>query len=457
MQLTFCGATRMVTGANYLLEADFLNNSKPVRVLVDCGLFQGSSFCEKNNFEPFLYKPTEIEAIFVTHPHIDHIGRIPQLYKAGFRGKIYSVQPAKDIAEFLLLDSEHLLKEEAEKKGKPPLYNTNDVLETMKLWEKRRYHEKVKVGPFEAEFYNAGHILGSSFIKISAEGKTIIFSGDLGNMPPSFITPIEYINEADYALIESTYGGRIHEPIEKKSDELEDVIEETVKRGGVLIIPAFALERTQGLLYELNELIENNRIPRIPIFIDSPLAIKLTAIYEKYSQDPDYFSKEAIKQIKGGDALFNFKGLKMTLTTEQSKEIDETPPPKVIVAGAGMSNGGRILHHEKKYLPNPKNTILFVGYQAEGSLGRQILDGVKEVKIAGEKVPVRCKKVVIQSYSAHADQPQLLKWLEPMKNTLKKVFIVQGEKDQAEALSQKIKDELAIKTEIPVFGQKEVL
>lgn len=456
MKLKFYGGARTVTGANYLLESDSFG-SKTTKILVDCGLFQGSSFCEKINFEPFPYKPSEIDAVFVTHPHIDHIGRIPQLYKAGFRGKIYSVQPAKDIAEFLLLDSEHILKEEAEKKGKPPLYNAKDVIETMKLWEKRRYHEKVKVGPFEIEFYNAGHILGSSFIKITTEGKSVVFSGDLGNMPPSFITPIEYINEADYVLIESTYGGRIHEPIEKRSDELEDVIEETVKAGGVLIIPAFALERTQGLLYELNELVENGRIPRIPIFIDSPLAIKLTAVYEKYSQDPDYFSKEAIEQIRGGDALFDFKGLRMTLTNEQSKEIDEIPPPKIIVAGAGMSNGGRILRHEKKYLPESKNTILFVGYQAEGSLGRLILDGAKEVKIAGEKVPVRCRKVVIQSYSAHADQPQLLKWLEPMRMTLKKVFVVQGEEEQAEALSQKIKDELAVEAEIPVFGQEVVL
>jgi metallo-beta-lactamase family protein len=451
MKLTFHGGVRIVTGANYLLESD------ETKILIDCGLRQGSSFSEAQNFEPFPYDPREIAAVFVTHPHIDHIGRIPQLYKSGFRGKIYSVQPAKDIAELLLLDSEHILREEAEKKGRSPLYEINDVLETMKLWEKRRYHERVEVGPFTMEFYNAGHILGSSYIKVTAEGKSVVFSGDLGNMPPSFITPIEYLEEADYALIESTYGARIHDPTEKRRDELEDLIEETIKAGGVLMIPAFALERTQGLLYELNELVENRRIPIVPIFIDSPLAIKLTSVYQKYSHDADYFSKEAIELIRSGDALFNFRGLKMTLTTEQSKEINNVPPPKVIVAGAGMSNGGRILHHERRYLSDPKNAILFIGYQAKGSLGRLILDGAKEVKIFGEKVPVRCRVKAIGGYSAHADQPQLLDWLRPMRNRLKKVFVVQGEEEEALPLVQKIKDELAIEAVVPTVDETAVL
>lgn len=455
MKLTFHGGARTVTGSNYLLE------SGKSKILIDCGLHQGSSYSEAQNFEPFPYDPREIEAVFVTHPHIDHIGRIPQLYKAGFRGKIYSIQPAKDIAELLLLDSEHILREEAEKRGKPPLYGIEDVVEVMKLWEKRRYHEIVKVGPptgeFTAEFYNAGHILGSSFIKIIGEGKSIVFSGDLGNMPPSFITPIEYLEEADYVLVESTYGARVHDPASKRRDELEDVIEETIKAGGVLLIPAFALERTQGLLYELNELVENKRIPRAPVFIDSPLAIKLTSVYQKYSHDESYFSKEAIELIKGGDALFNFKGLRMTLTTEQSKEINDVPPPKVIVAGSGMSNAGRILHHERRYLSDPKSAILFIGYQAKGSLGRMILDGAPEVKILGERVPVRCKKVAIGGYSAHADQPQLLKWLSGMRGSLKKVFVVQGEEEESLPLAQKIKDELAVEALIPTIGEEVVL
>ncbi len=441
----------MVTGANYLLE------SGGTKILIDCGLHQGSRYCERHNFEPFPYKPEEIAAVFVTHAHIDHIGRLPQLTRAGFRGEIYSTGPTKDFAELLLLDSEHILRKEAEHEKRPPLYDINDVVQTMGLWKKRSYHEKETVGPFEVEFYDAGHILGSSSLVVKAEGRTAVFSGDLGNTPAPLIRPVEYVKEADYALIESVYGGRVHEAPEARKDELEDLIEETVKAGGVLMVPSFALERTQELLTELNELVENGRIPPVPIFIDSPLAIRLTSVYQKYSTDPRYFNKEAIAAIQGGDAIFNFSGLKMTLTTEQSKEINNVPPPKVIVAGAGMSNGGRILHHEARYLSDPKSTILFIGYQAKGSLGREILDGAKSVKIFGEEIPVKCKKTAIGGYSAHADQPQLLRWVSSLRGSLKKIFVVQGEEEEAGALAQKIKDELAVEAEIPSLGEEAVL
>lgn len=441
----------MVTGANYLLE------SGGTKILIDCGLHQGSRYCERHNFEPFPYKPEEITAVFVTHAHIDHIGRLPSLYRAGFRGEIYSTGPTKDFAELLLLDSEHILRREAEREKKPPLYDTNDVVQTMGLWRKQSYHEKVTVGPYEIEFYDAGHILGSSSLVVKTEGKTAVFSGDLGNTPAPLIKPVEYVKEANYALVESVYGGRVHERPEARKDQLENLIEDIVKSGGTLMIPSFALERTQELLTELNELVENGRIPRVPIFIDSPLAIRLTSVYQKYSTDPRYFNKEAIAAIQGGDAIFNFAGLKMTLTTEQSKEINNVPPPKVIVAGAGMSNGGRILHHEQRYLSDPKSAILFIGYQAKGSLGREILDGADSVKIYGEEIPVRCKKVAIGGYSAHADQPQLLRWASSMRGSLKKIFVVQGEEKEAGALAQKIKDELAIEAEIPSLGEEAVL
>jgi metallo-beta-lactamase family protein len=457
MKLTFCGGARSVTGANYLLE------SNKTKILIDCGLHQGSNYCERHNFEPFLYDPKEIEAVFITHAHIDHIGRLPKLFRDGFRGKIYSTRPTKDFAELLLLDSEHILKQEAEHHKKPPLYEINDVNEIMKLWEKRSYHEKIKVGGFEIEFYDAGHILGSASILVSCpelvEGrlKKIVFSGDLGNVPAPLIKIIEYINNADYALIESVYGGRVHEEPEKRKDILEDLIEETMKAGGVLMIPAFALERTQELLFELNELVENGRIRQVPIFIDSPLAIRLTAVYQKYSTDTNYFNKQAIDLIKGGDAIFNFPELKMTLTTTQSREIANVPAPKVIIAGAGMSNGGRILHHERRYLSSPESTILFAGYQTKGSLGRLILDGAKIVKIFSEEVLVRCRVKIISGYSAHADQPQLLKWLGAMRGHLKEVFMVQGEEDQAAVLAQKARDELAIAARVPVMGESVML
>jgi len=455
MKLTFYGGTKNITGANYLLTT---NNQQPTtRILIDCGLFQGSSYCERLNYKPFPYDPKSIKAVLITHSHIDHIGRLPQLYKAGFRGKIFSTPPTKDFAEELLIDSEHILTKEAEEKNLKPIYSLEDINKTMALWETVDYHQRFKIGDFEVEFFDAGHILGSSFIVVLTEGKKIVFSGDLGNVPAPLVKDTETINEADYALIESTYGGRIHENIEIRKDILEDVIEDTVKAGGVLMIPVFAMERTQELLFELNELVENNRIPKVPIFIDSPLAIKLTSVYKKYSQNPNYFDEEAISILRKGDAIFDFPGLKLTLTTEQSKEINEVKPPKVIIAGAGMSQGGRILHHERRYLSDPKSTILFIGYQVNGSLGRQILDGAKSVKIFGEEIPVRCRVQAISGYSAHADQRGLLNWLRPMRLSLKKVFLVQGEEDQMLPLAQKIRDELAIEAVIPSMGEEVVI
>jgi len=451
MKLTFCGGAGAVTGSSYMLE------SGGTKILVDCGLHQGDSYNEDQNFQPFLYKPEEISAVFVTHAHIDHIGRLPQLVKAGFRGMIYSTPPTKDFAELLLLDSEHLLKEESDKRKKPPLYETADIIKTMGFWQKRKYHEIVKVGDFTIESYDAGHILGSASYLISVEGKKIVFSGDLGNNPAPFINPTEFIKEADYALVESAYGNRVHEQLDKRKEIIEDIIEETVRAKGVLMIPAFAMERTQEMIFELNELVENGRIPKTPVFIDSPLAIKLTAVYEKYSEDPMFFNSEARELIKSGDKIFNFPGLHMTLTTEESKSINEVPAPKVVVAGAGMSNGGRILHHEIRYLPDLKSTLLIVGYQATGSLGRRILEGAKTVKIFGEAVPVNCKIRQVSGYSAHADQPQLLKWVDEMRGSLKKIFVVQGDADASADLAQKIKDELAVSAETPSYGESVML
>jgi metallo-beta-lactamase family protein len=451
MKLTFHGGAGQVTGSNFLLETE------KTKVLIDCGLHQGSNFCEKHNFEPFPYDPKSISAVLVTHGHIDHIGRIPKLVKAGFTGTIYSTPPTKDIAEFLLLDSEHLLSEEAKKRKRPVLYDAADIAHAMAAWKGVSYHERIQVGDITAELYDAGHILGSSSICIEAEGKRIVFSGDLGNMPEPLIKPIEYFDRADYVLIESTYGGRTHEELDRRREFLEDAVEDTVRAKGVLMIPAFALERSQELLFELNELVEQGRIPRVPVFIDSPLAIKLTTIYQRYSKDPRYFNKISLDLVRSGDQLFNFPGLHSTRTVEESKSINDVPAPKIIVAGAGMSNGGRILHHERRYLSDPRSAILFVGYQTTGSLGRQILDGEREVRIFRETVPVRCKTYQISGYSAHADQPQLMKWLTPLRFSLKHLFVVQGEEEQSNALAQKVRDDLAIEATVPRAGESVVL
>ena len=440
MKLTFYGGAKSVTGANYLLES----NSQ--KIFIDCGLQQGGYFAEKQNFEPFPYNPSEIEAVFVTHAHIDHIGRLPKLVKDGFRGEVYSTPASKDFAELMLLDSENILNKEGAREGKPPLYSTDDVSRLMSAWKGIEYHQPMKFGDFKIEFFDAGHILGSAIIKIDVEGKTIIFSGDLGNSPAPIIQPTEKILSADYCLIESAYGDRLHEPADKRREMLEDAIEDTIKSGGVLMIPAFAMERTQDLLYHLHQLFEEGRIPRVPVFIDSPLAIKVTAVYKKYKA---HFNRGIVKTEHPGEDILNFPGLRLTLTTEQSKEINNVPAPKIILAGSGMSHGGRILHHESRYLPDPKSTILFVGYQAHGSLGERIRNGVKSVRIFGEEVSVRCHIKEISAYSAHADQAQLLDWIKPMRRTLKKVFVVQGEEEASNVLAQKIRDEYAVDATVP--------
>ncbi|MBI2626846.1 MAG: MBL fold metallo-hydrolase [Parcubacteria group bacterium] len=447
MRITFYGGAKLVTGANYLLEdKDFL-------ALVDCGLFQGSRFCEDLNYEPFPYEPKNIKYVFITHSHIDHTGRLPKLYKEGFRGKVFSTRPIRDILEHALPDSLNHLKREAEEQNREPIYSFEDVGSVIKLFETFDYDQKTDLGNGKYFIlHDAGHILGSSIIEFGWSGGRILFSGDLGNPPTPLLRPTEYIEGVDYVVVESAYGNRIHENRDERKEILKTTIEETIKRGGVLMIPSFAMERTQELLFELNEMVENKRIPFIPIFIDSPLAIKLTEVYKKHEA---YFNKEASYLIDSGDDIFKFPGLYFTSSVEESKSINEVNSPKIIIAGSGMSQGGRILHHERRYLSDPNSTILFVGYQAKGSLGRKILDGEKEVKIFGESILIKCKIKAIGGYSAHADQPGLVRWVKKASigEKLKKVFIVQGEEIAMEALSEKLKDEISgLETVIPSIG-----
>lgn len=449
MKLYFHGAAESVTGANYLIEC------AGAKILVDCGLNQGGRFAEKSNYQSFAYNPAEIDAILITHAHIDHVGRIPKLCRDGFKGKIIATHPTLDLARLALDDSVHLLAEEAARFKEEPLFEENDVINAWKLTHGVNYHQEIKISSnIKAKFYDAGHILGSSIIElILTEGSKrikIVFSGDLGNPPIPLLRPTEGVESADYVLIESAYGDRIHEDRFQRKEKLEHVIEDSIRHGGALMIPAFALERTQELLFEINDLAESGRIPKIPVFLDSPLAIKATAVYQKYS---DYFNKEAVYLIKSGDDLFNFPGLEFSLTTQSSKAINDVASPKIIIAGSGMSEGGRILHHEKRYLPDPKSVLLIIGYQPQGTLGRALLDGAQEIKIYGEKVLVRAQVKAIGGYSAHADQIGLLKWLGQINLPIKKVFVVQGEAGPASTLAFKIQNELGLLAEVPKVGQ----
>ncbi len=443
MKITFYGGTKIVTGANYLLD------SGKKKILVDCGLFQGSKYAEGMNYEKFAYDASEIDYVFVTHSHTDHSGRLAKLYKDGFRGELIASKPTLDMIRIALPDNMNLIKEEAAKEGHEPLFNAEDLDGVLSLARGVDYEEEIELGDgLVARLLDAGHILGSSIVEISFEGKKIYFSGDLGNPPTPLLQPTVFVKNADYVVIESAYGSRIHEDKIERREILEKVIDDTISHGGTLMVPSFAMERTQELLYEINELMNHNRIPHVPVFVDSPLAINLTEVYRKY---PQYFNKTASYLIESGDDIFNFPNLKMTRTVDESKSINNVVGPKVIIAGSGMSNGGRILHHEQRYLSDSKSTILFVGYQVEGTLGRKILDGQKEVSIFGQAIPINCQVRAIGGYSAHADQNMLTEWTKSaaIGGKLKNVFVVQGEEESADALAARIKKDIGVTATVP--------
>ncbi len=456
MKLTFLGGAESVTGSNYLLE----HGGK--YILVDCGMFQGDETIEQKNAEAFSFDVSNIDALCITHAHIDHIGRVPLLVKKGYTGPIYSTAPTKDEAYELLLDAHTLmvnkLKKQQERLGLAeddiePLFDIADIDAAMEQWHTVEYHKSLSANPFHITYYDAGHILGSASIVVEAGGVSVGFSGDLGNVPAPLVKDTEYLPVVNYALVESTYGGRVHPPMNERKEKLHAIIEETVTAGGTVLIPAFAMERTQELLYELNELVEHDRIPHVPIFIDSPLAIKMTSVYKKYLNNPAFVDSETRGLVKSGDEIFNFPGLDFTVTTEESKKINSVLPPKVIIAGSGMSNGGRVLHHELRYLPDPQSTIIFVGYQPDNSVGRQIINGAKEVTIMGDVVQVRARVEVLGGYSAHADQPLLMKWISAIKGSVKTLFVVQGDVEEQKALCEAARKE-GVHAVIPKAGEE---
>ncbi len=447
MKITFCGAAQMVTGSNYLIEVG------DIKFLVDCGMFQGSAEAEAHNNDPFPYDAKDISAVLLTHSHADHSGRLPKLYKDGFRGTLYATQPTLDLTQIALPDNLTLLASHAKRDQHPLLYTSTDVEAVMALGKAVSYGQEFSLSPeVKVIYHDAGHILGSAIIEIQTEGKKIYFSGDLGNPPAPLLKTFEYPLDADYIIVDSTYGNKVHEDRSQRLEKFKQIIKDTIARGGTLMIPSFAIERTQEILFELNGMANAGEIPAIPMFIDSPLAIKMTEVYQRHTE---YFNTEATDLVKAGDDLFNFPGLEYMRTSEDSKKINNIPAPKVIIAGSGMSNGGRIQHHERRYLSEPNSGILFVGFQAEGTLGRRILEGSPSVHIFDENVPVRCHVQAIGGYSAHADQPMILDWLDKGKagGKLKKVFTVHGEADSTVALANIIKEKLSVDAMAPMPGE----
>lgn len=450
MKLHFYGGASEVTGVKYLLETK-VDSKKSINILVDCGILQGGPREFEENSKDFSFNPKSVDYLFITHAHIDHVGLVPKLYRDGFRGKIFTTEPTKDLMGLVLRDSQQILEKEFRKKGGDLLYSRKDVEQVLGLIKTIKYGKKKKLeGNVFFRFNDAGHMLGSAIIEIWAEKKKIVFSGDLGNSPSPLLKPPAKIKDADYILVESTYGDKNHENRGERKGAFENIIEETYRNKGVLMIPAFAVERTQELLCELNELVANCRIPQMPIFIDSPLAIKATEIYKKY---PDYFNKEAKTFISKGHELFKFSGLKYTEQVEDSKAINIISPPKIIIAGSGMSAGGRIVFHEKMYLPDSRNCLLITNFQVKGSPGRQILEGAKNVTILDENVPIRAKIATIQGYSSHADRKALYDWLSNFNKPIKHIWTVQGEEESANALGQLVKDHLGVSASTPKKGE----
>lgn len=449
MKLTFYGAAQMVTGSCYLLETE------KTRVLVDCGMIQTSHFCDKRNSDPFPFDPVTIDYVLITHAHIDHCGRIPKLVREGFKGKIISTAATLDLAELMMLDSANVLTSEAELHHYTPLYTIDDVALAKRLFHPVNYREAFTLQDLNIEFYDAGHILGSSFIRIAGAKTSIVFSGDLGNSPVPLLQETDPLPATDYIVMESTYGDTDHEPARERKLMLSSAIYETASLKGVLMIPAFSLERTQEILYELNSLVESKAIPELPIFLDSPLAIRATRLYPKYNT---LFNAESQQRLMSGDDLFNFPGLTMTERVRDSKHIALVKAPKVIIAGSGMMQGGRIRQHLKLYLNDFRNQVLIIGYQVAGSLGRKLLDGEKIVTIDKKPYTVAAKIRPIGAYSAHADQTKLLHWLKSIKSQPPNhIWLTHGEPDKSQVLANAIHNTLSTKVDLPEYGQEVIL
>lgn len=445
MKLKFYGAAGEVTGSNHILEGE------GVSVMIDCGFYQGMKVCDDKNTEPFPYDPSQIDALFVTHAHLDHVGRIPKLINEGFKGKIYSTPPTRAIAKLMLEDTLNVITREAKADGHEPLYYQDAIDKTFDRWEALPYDQDVIFkNDLHVRFRDAGHILGSAMVEMVHDGKKLIFSGDLGSS--SVLMPdTALLADVDYLVMEAVYGDRVHEDLEGRANRLKDVIMDTINHKGVLVIPAFSIERTQELLFEINKMVEGGQVPEVPVFVDSPLAIKVTKVF---GENSPYFNAEIQEAMKGGDDIFKFPKLRFTERSQDSIAIKDVPAPKIIIAGSGMSNGGRVMHHERNYLPDPNNTLLLVGYQAVGTMGRMLQEGAKSVRIFDEDIPVNAKVIMLQGYSAHKDMNALIEYVTQMQSSVKKVFVVHAEMGAGLFFAQRVRDYLGIDARVPKAGEE---
>ncbi len=465
IKLSFLGAAQNVTGSRHLLQANSAS------VLVDCGLYQERHFINRN-WDPFPFPPAGIDAVLLTHAHLDHCGLLPKLVREGFKGKIYCTEATAEITRIILLDSAKIQTEDAEFKRKRhekegrkgpypevPLYTIEDAEKTFPFFSPVEYQQKINIADgIEATFHDAGHVLGSSIIKlkVTADGKqrTILFSGDIGRTDRPIVNDPAVFDQADYVLIESTYGDRVHKDKGDIKKQIADVINSTKRAGGNIIVPSFALERAQDILYYLNELIQANEIPRLKIFLDSPMASRITEVFKKH---PELYDAETTEMVKNHHSPFNLPGLQVTGSSEESKAINFIKETIMVIAGSGMCTGGRVKHHLVNNISRGENTIMFVGYQAVGTLGRHIVDGAEQARILGQKRDIRAKIVKINGFSAHADSRELLEWLKALKTPPRRVFVVHGEFKSANKFGAYVKEQTGWNVTVPAYQDQVTL
>jgi metallo-beta-lactamase family protein len=465
IKVSFLGAAQNVTGSAYLLEAN------GVRLLVDCGLYQEREL-RGRNWGPFPTPPQTIDAVLLTHAHLDHCGLLPKLVREGFRGRIYCTAATSEISQIILLDSAHLQEQDAEFKRKRheregrrgpypeiPLYTASDAMASFPLFSPVKYEEPTQVGDgVKATFYDAGHVLGSSMIRVevrhNGEVKTLLFSGDVGRWDRPILRDPTVFDEADYILVESTYGDRLHEDQKGAGEILSDVINSTTKAGGNIVIPSFALERSQEILYWLNKLLSEDRIPHLMVFVDSPMATSVTEVFGRYIDLLDEEMSELFRQNK---SPFDFPGLKMVRTADESKAINRITGTIVIIAGSGMCTGGRIKHHLVSNISRPESTILFVGYQAVGTLGRQIVEGCKQVRILGRMYPVSARIVQMNGLSAHADRDELFRWLSGLRTPPLHLFVTHGEPNVSHYFANSLRERTGWDISVPKYKDDVIL